>query len=161
MQNPQLLTWFLSGASPSFPPLPSLCWQSQLVPGHKVNSHITDPSMPLLPIETSKASPINSPDLYKSSPERKMCSRNTLTTLNHLYVETSTLSPPPLPVGEAEMKEEPRGAIRAHLLQQRKVQTLHQVSVLHVTTQELGLLDQLSPLLCSRFIPVQQKLRPL
>lgn len=31
------------------------------------------------------------------------------------------------------------------------------MSVLHVTTQELGLLDQLSPLLRSRFIPVQQK----
>lgn len=45
--------------------------------------------------------------------------------------------------------------ICTHLLQQRKVQTLHQVSVLHVTTQELGLLDQLSPLLRSRFIPVQ------
>ena len=40
----------------------------------------------------------------------------------------------------------------SHLLQQRKVQTFHQVSMLHVTSQELGLLDQLTTFLCCRFI---------
>jgi len=72
-------------------------------------------------------------------------------------VAATTLCPPSLPVGVDRVEEEQHGDICAHLLQQCKVQTLHQVSVLHVTTQELGLLDQLSPLLCSRFIPVQQK----
>lgn len=40
----------------------------------------------------------------------------------------------------------------SHLLQQGEVQTFHQVSVLHVTTQELGLLDQLTTFLCCRLI---------
>lgn len=56
---------------------------------------------------------------------------------------------------------EQHGGTHAHLLQQRKVQPLHQVSVLHVTTQELGLLDQLPPLLGCGFIPVPQTRRQL
>lgn len=39
-------------------------------------------------------------------------------------------------------------ALLTHLLKQSKIQTFHQVSVLHVTSQELGLLDQLTPFLC-------------
>lgn len=43
-------------------------------------------------------------------------------------------------------------ALLTHLLKQSKIQTFHQVSVLHVTSQELGLLDQLAPLFCCRLI---------
>lgn len=40
----------------------------------------------------------------------------------------------------------------SHLLQQSEVQTFHQVSVLHVTSQKLRLLNQLTTLLCCRLI---------
>lgn len=46
-------------------------------------------------------------------------------------------------------------ALVTHLLKQSKIQTFDQVSVLHVTSQELGLLDQLTPFFCCRLITYQ------
>jgi hypothetical protein len=40
------------------------------------------------------------------------------------------------------------GWIPAYLLKERKVETFHQVGMLHVTAQVLGLLDHLPPALC-------------
>lgn len=97
--------------------------------------------MPSLPI--SEPTSTSSPTLKQPFPGREIHA-----------AKTKWLHPPCVSVGE-DRAEEQHGDICTHLLQQSKVQTLHQVSVLHVTTQELGLLDQLSPLLRSRFIPVQ------
>lgn len=101
VQNSPPLTWFLSEASPSFPLLPSLCWQSQPVPGHKVNLCITNHITPLLFITTRKASATSSPAIHKSFHERMMHSRNAQAISQHLTAATTTFSSPPLPAGQA------------------------------------------------------------
>lgn len=51
----------------------------------------------------------------------------------------------------------PGGPNKAHLLKQSEVQAFHQMGVFHVTTQEFGLLDQLSSLLRGGFVPAKPK----
>lgn len=157
------LTWFPFGAFPWVLLPPSPCWQSQRVPNEdrSVQRGKWGSWALITPGSSKKTSPRNSDKRKDEHPlVLQIGHLNSSAKLDALDNHVS------FPSQRSKHEHSTlvalsTSSIRTHLLKQSKVQAFHQMGMFHITTQEFGLLNQLSPLFCSWFVPGSKNGRAL